>query len=70
MTNEPLKDPREPTHRKWLLRNEARRLREERRAHRADRTIRVIGGGILLAIVVAVVLASLHFLMKLLTHVF
>ena len=37
MTNDPLKNRRDPAHHKWHLWDEVRRLREERRLHRADR---------------------------------
>ena len=47
-------DRRDPRHHKWRLWDESRRLLEERRANRADRTIRIIGGVILFAIVIVV----------------
>lgn len=62
MRNDPLKQKRDPMYRKWRPRDEWRRLREERRAHRAERIIRVIGGVILLAIAAAVLVAVVHFL--------
>jgi len=70
MTNDPLKDRRDPAHHKWHLWDEVRRLREERRLHRADRIIRVIGGVVLLAIVAAVLLGVVHFLSKVLPRMF
>ena len=70
MTNDPLKDRRDPTRHKWRLWDEMRRLREERRLHRADRIIRVIGGLVLLAITAVVLLALVHFLSKILPRMF
>jgi hypothetical protein len=64
MITEPPADKRDPRHHKWRLWDESRRLLEERRANRADRTIRIIGGVILLAIVVVVFVGGLAFLIK------
>jgi hypothetical protein len=64
MVNEPPADKRDPTHHKWRLWDEMRRLREERRLHRADRTIRIVGGVVLVAIVVVVLVGGLAFLIK------
>jgi hypothetical protein len=65
MINDPPKDRRDPTRHKWRPWDEMRRLREERRLHRADRSIRIIGGVVLLAIVAVLLLAGAGFLIKL-----
>jgi hypothetical protein len=70
MTNDPLKERRDPTCHKWRPWDEMRRSREERRLHRADRSIRVIGGVILLAIVAVLLLAIVGFLIKMLPRMF
>jgi hypothetical protein len=70
MTNDPPKDRRDPKRHTWRLWDEMHRLREERRAHRADRNIRVIGGVVLLAILVVVLLAGVGFLIKILPRLF
>lgn len=54
MITEPPADKRDPRHHKWRLWDESRRLLEESRANRADRTIRIIGGVILFALVIVV----------------
>ena len=69
MANDPLKERRDPTGHEWRAWEEMRRLREERRLHRADRTIRVIGGIIRLAIVAVVLLAGAGFLIKVLMRI-
>jgi hypothetical protein len=46
-----------------------RRLLEERRLHRADRIIRVIGGVVLVAIAAVVLLAASGFLIKILMRI-
>jgi N-acyl-L-homoserine lactone synthetase len=70
MANDPFKERRDPTRHKWHLWEEGRHFREERRAHRADRNIRVIGGVVLLAIVAVALLAGVGFLIKLLPRMF
>ena len=70
MTNDPLKDKRDPTRHKWRPWDEMRRLHEERRHYRADTIIRVIGGVILLAIGAAVLVAVVHFLSRILPRMF
>lgn len=68
MTNDPLKEKRDPAHHKWRVWDEWRHSQEERRAYHADRIIRIIGGVVLLAIVVVVLLGGLTFLIKILTR--
>jgi hypothetical protein len=67
MSNDPLKDRRDPTHHKWRPWEERNRLREERRGRRAD--IIVIGEVVILEIAVMVLLAVVHFLSKIVTGI-
>jgi hypothetical protein len=69
MSNDPLKDRRDPTHHKWRPWEERHHLQEERRERRGDRIIRVIGEVVLLAITVMVLLAVVHFLSKIVTGI-
>ena len=70
MTNQAPTDKKDPRRHKWHLWDERRRLREEGRANRADKIIRIIGGVVLFAIVIAVFVAGLIVFIKLLSRMF
>jgi hypothetical protein len=70
MINEPPTDKRDPRRHKWRLWDERHRLREERRASRAEKIIRISGGVVLVVIVVVFFVAGLAFLIRTLWRMF